>query len=198
MTSVAVTLDGDTVVSNTSWVTFEFQNNGEHSLLQIVTSDSGCVDSLVSTFPLRNSPVGSFVTDTVCFGYPVTAMANSDTIGVGPTLFEWRDGQGNYLGGFPELSIATGEGTEYPQGGQYGLDLMVHTADLFCADTTFGSFTLKEPPAIQVFCRLDGDEVDGVHGLPHDWSECGTSCANGTDSCLRPVRPHRLGVALDP
>ena len=123
-------------------VSYSYAAPGTYVVRLTVTSDQGCIDSVLYTVTVYDSPVAGFDSDIkeLCFKNNQFVFTNSSTLAVGTMQYNWDFGDSN--------SETTRDATHaYTQPGTYTVRLTV-TSDLGCpADSAF-DITVDPDPAI--------------------------------------------------
>ncbi len=108
-----------------------FETLGTESVLHIVSTTDGCVDSLEVSVVVLGSPVVEFSFDTVCVGGPTSFQEFVDVSESGPVFYQWQFGDG-FFSNFPNTSH------EYASPGIYQVTLTATGNDFGnagCMDT---------------------------------------------------------------
>jgi len=86
---------GDGTVSSAFSPSYISGDTGTYSVRLIVTSDSGCTDSVFKTVEVYPKPVAGMITEDVCFNQ-IAHFTDTSSIGAGSIVYhEWHFGDGD-------------------------------------------------------------------------------------------------------
>jgi len=105
----------------------EFLTPGSQAVKLIVTSDSGCVDSILKSIQVYFLPVANFSADTVCDNELTNLIGTSFNLSGNLSSFNWQFGDGN-------SSLLANAQHNYPQPGEYKVTYSV-ASNFGCEDS---------------------------------------------------------------
>ncbi len=105
----------------------EFQSPGAKTVKLTVTSDSGCVDSILKTIQVYFLPVADFVSDTVCDNESTSLTGTSFNLSGNLSSYNWEFGDGN-------SSLLANAQHNYTQPGEYKVTYSVES-NFGCQDS---------------------------------------------------------------
>lgn len=130
-------------VNNTSTQTnpsHTYSSSGPFTVILVVTSSNGCIDTIMDTVNVYNQPVADFANNTACLNEAVQFFDSSVVVGGSIVSWAWNFGDTG-TGNIQDPSHA------YANSGTYSVTLIV-TSNQGCADTiTQGIFVNPAPLA---------------------------------------------------
>ena len=142
---------GDGNGTNTTNASISYTTYGNFNIKLLVTSDQGCVDSVIKPVRVEPSPVVAFaVNDTdQCKNGNNFSFTNNSTLAAGTISYLWNFGDGN-------TSSAQHPSHAYSNAGTYSVKLIA-TSDKSCADSVSKTITVY-PSANVGFSVNDTDQ----------------------------------------
>ncbi len=127
---------GISTVQNPS--TYTYASSGIYNITLTVTSDSGCINTVIIPTAIYDVPTAVYTPDSVCLNVPATFTDQS--AGNGATINQWNWDFGN-----ANSSTQPNTSELYNTEGVYNTQLIVRTTD-GCADTTTGFVAIFPMP----------------------------------------------------
>ncbi|HRS58447.1 MAG TPA: PKD domain-containing protein, partial [Bacteroidia bacterium] len=137
---------GDGNTSNNVSPNYTYASSGTYSVELVITSDKGCVASVVKTVNVNPVPVAGFSANNVCDGQYVS-FNNTSTISSGTMSYYWTFGDGN-------TSTSTSPSYLYASAGTYSVSLKA-TSDKGCVSTYNSSVTVYPMPTVSFTANND-------------------------------------------
>lgn len=157
-----------------------FTSPANYSSKLVVTSDSGCVDSVLKPFVVYPSPVSAFTASNACVGDLVT-FTNSSSVGNGNLSYQWIFGNG-------DSSVVKSPNTRYSSAGTTSVLLVSNTGN-GCRDSLSRSITIHAKPSVNLGTSITtcGSSIEldaGNLGSTYNWNNSRrtqkiTAVANG-------------------
>ena len=129
---------GDGTVSVQGSPSHSYTASGNYSATLLVTSNSGCTDSIIKNVAVLDLPVASFQTTNVCLGNGLSFVNNSTSSGSTINSYLWDFGNGN-------TSTIFSPSETYANSGTFPVTLIVSSAN-GCSDTVTSSATIYPNP----------------------------------------------------
>lgn len=131
--------DGSPVVSGVASTSHVYPSSGSYTASLIVTTQNGCVDTVVNPIVVQTVPVASFTANQPCTGQ-FTQFTDGSGMAVGTVVsWQWQFGDGNSSTGV-QHPVHT-----YAAAGNYSVQLVV-TGSNGCTDTTVQAVIVLPAP----------------------------------------------------
>ncbi len=130
---------GDGSTSSQASPAHNYASQGNYQATLIVTSNSGCTDSISKNVAILDLPTASFQSTNVCIGNNVNFVNTSTASGSSIISYLWDFGNGNTSTAFQSTET-------YANSGTYPVTLIVTSAG-GCSDTVTSSVTVYPNPA---------------------------------------------------
>ncbi|MDB5201272.1 MAG: hypothetical protein JWQ27_681 [Ferruginibacter sp.] len=158
---------GDGTFSAANSPIHSYISAGTYTVKLVVTSNTGCKDSISSNVTINPKPIISFSLNNLqqCFVGNRFVFINNSTINIGASMnFVWEFGDGN-------LSTATSPVHSYSSPGNYGVRITA-TSNNGCIDSAFASIKVFASPnamfsVIQPDQCLNGNSFSFNNGSSH-------------------------------
>jgi len=133
---------GDGATFNTTDVSYSYATPGIYTVKLTVTSDNGCVDSMLQQVKVKVSPKAGFDRDPdeQCFKNNEFIFTSTSTVAVGDLLYRWNMGDGNYVSSTDVIY-------SYANPGTYNVKLLVFS-DEGCVDSTDFDIMVNPMPVV--------------------------------------------------
>ncbi len=160
-----------------------YANAGTYNVRLLVTSNNGCIDSIVKPITVYARATVGFNTSDVCFGNPANFSSTSSVAGGSLTIFLWNFGDGN-------TSATPGTSNIYTAPGTYHVTLTV-TTNNGCIDSFSKNVNVFSIPTIvnttsgpTSFCQGGSVTINATssNAVSYQWFNNGTLLAGDTNS----------------
>ncbi len=158
----------------------KYASFGSIDVTLIVASDLGCVDSIVKTITLIESPDADFNLSTKCAGEPVQINNVTSIPSPGSNGYVWNLGNG-------QTSTLDNPSTTYLGPGEYKIQLIANNTN-GCSDTLIRTIVIDTKPVVgftaQNVCEgkpvvFKNNSVNTTNSISYNWN-----FANGTSSMV--------------
>ena len=139
-------------ISSEESPSYTYANEGSYQVKLVLTSNTGCKDSMTLSTTIHPEAVANFTVDSVCFGNEST-FQNLSSVSSGDLSYAWSFGDAT-------TSTATTPSRTYQSTGTHTISL-VATTDFGCKDTTEEVTAIYEIPeaSFSISDTCMGDEV---------------------------------------
>lgn len=158
---------------------------GNFTAKLVISSDSGCKDSITKQIQIQKTPDADFAFDTVCFGDGVQFVDQTNTIG--RTLSAW-----NWSFGDSESSTDQNPNHIYNQGGTYTVQLVATTTDN-CSDTV--RYSVFQPD--DIIAELVSQKNVSCSGLSDGAATIEVRGGRGTKDLTWNTQPAQTGLSIN-
>lgn len=131
---------GDGTISNLQNPTHAYSGAGDFEVSLTITSNAGCVDSLVDSITIFPNPVATFTAIGACENTPIS-ITNNSTVASGSLTYAWSFGDGS-------TSTQATPNKSYSADTTYDI-ILVANAGLGCIDRDTQSVTIADSPVAQ-------------------------------------------------